>query len=93
MYSSRNRKSDTDTVDKYAVFVLDAPAQLGYLWEALRLRCVSPHHRDFTSAGFSASPVGKYHYYPEYRRRLGYNPGFGSGILAALLTRSRRTQP
>lgn len=53
------------------------------LWEALRLRCAAPYHRDFTSAGFSASPIGKYHYHSDCRCRLGGNPSFRSGVLAA----------
>ncbi len=39
------------------------------LWEALRLRCAAPYHRDFTSAGFSASPIGKYHYPSDCHRQ------------------------
>ncbi len=54
-----------------AVFVLNAPPADSVLplWEALRLRCAAPYHRDFTSAGFSASPIGKYHYPSDCHRQ------------------------
>ena len=63
------------------------------LWEALRLRCAAPYHRDFTSAGFSASPIGKYHYHSDCRCRLGGNPSFRSGVLAASSQVSYRSFP
>lgn len=55
-----------------AVFVLNPPA----LREVIRRPCASWSHRSLTSAGFSASPIGKYHYPQTCHRHVGSNPTF-----------------
>ena len=58
------------------------PAAAFAFRETLGSRCAAPCHRAFTSAGFSASSVEKYHYHSDCHRRPGGNPGFRSGVLA-----------
>ena len=53
-----------------------------FMREALRLQFAKPYHRNFTSAGFSASSVEKYHYRSDCHCRFGSKPNFRSGILA-----------
>ena len=59
---------------------------LSQLRETHRSRCAAPCHRSFTSAGFSASPVGKYHYHPDCHRRIGSSPIVTTGFLARPVT-------
>ena len=45
-------------------------------------QCCNLYHRNFTSAGYSASSVEKYHYPSDCHRRPGGKPDFRSGVLA-----------
>ena len=58
------------------------------LWEVTKEQIANLYHRSFTSAGFSASPVGKYHYHSDCHRHNRGNLLFISGVLAILKFRS-----
>ena len=50
--------------------------------EVTKEQTANLYHRNFTSAGYSASSVEKYHYPSDCHRRSGGKPDFRSGVLA-----------
>ena len=54
------------------------------MWEAHRSQFAKPCHRNFTSAGLSASSVEKYHYHSDCHRHIRSNLILITGVLAIL---------
>lgn len=69
-------------------YLFSIPLPSKTLWEVTKEQIANLCHRSFTSTGFSANPVGKYHYHSDYCRHNMGNPLFISGVLAILKFRS-----
>ena len=72
-----------------AIFVLNTPCRAKSSREVTKEQIANLYHRSFTSAGFSASSVEKYHYHSDCHRRNRGNLLLIPGVLAVLQGRSQ----
>ena len=77
----------TNTISRTA-FVLNTPCRAKSSREVTKEQTANLYHRNFTSAGFSASSVEKYHYPSDCHRRNRSNLLLIPGVLAVLQCRS-----
>ena len=71
-----------------AIFVLNIPCRAKSSREVTKEQVANLYHRNFTSAGYSASSVEKYHYPSDCHRRNRSNLLLIPGVLAVLQCRS-----
>ena len=71
-----------------AIFVLNTPCRAISSREVTKEQTANLYHRNFTSAGYSASSVEKYHYPSDCHRRNRGNLLLIPGVLAVLKCRS-----